>query len=69
MNLMVRTAGGGSIYVTLGTFNWHIHATADITTSDSYGLVGAPDGDIDCYFSDSQQFPSWTQIVTNKTQK
>lgn len=54
----------GSIFVTLGKVNWHIYATANSATN-GYVLGGPPDGAIDPSYTDSQEFPRWTNILHN----
>ncbi len=59
-----RPNAPNSIFVTLGIVNWHLNATA-IPSTNGYVLAGTPDGAVDSNYTDSQQFPSWTQILHN----
>lgn len=55
--------GNQSIFVTLATVNWHIYATAGLSNS-VYVLTSIPAGFVDPAYTDSSQFPCWTNVAT-----
>ncbi|MGO8926992.1 MAG: hypothetical protein ACLQU3_08905, partial [Limisphaerales bacterium] len=55
--------GNQAIFVTLATVNWHIYATAGLSNS-VYVLTSNPVGYADPAYTDSSQFPCWTNVAT-----
>jgi hypothetical protein len=60
-----QPTGGNSIFVTLGTLNWHIYASASLSNS-VYFLTSTPNGNADTNVIDSIDFPQWTNTLHNQ---